>query len=178
MVIRNARLEDEESLVGFYKGVIDYLLDEDHINYANWSYYYPNKFNIKRNIIRNEQFIMMENNKVVGAFFLGENRESNYSKGKWSLDLSEEEYLVLDTFALSPSKINKGKGQLMLKFAVNYAKRNNKKAVRLDVIFENEPAKKMLLKGGFKFVGKAKKVRFIEGVTYFALYEYNLFTAD
>ena len=126
---------------------------EENINFPKWSSNHPSREYIKESIKRGEMFIVVEGEKVFGAAVLNEDPEGNYCLGDWKNKLSEGEFLVDGSIA--------------------FAKKNGYKAIRLDIVPENLPAKNLYLSRGFESAGKKEKLRDIEYIPTFELFELN-----
>ena len=61
----------------------------------------------------------------------------------------------------------------MVRFCVDKAKSNGFQALRVDIVPENLPAKKLYEKNGFTWAGDADLERGIENIPVFSLYEKN-----
>lgn len=86
--------------------------------------------------------------------------------------LMEGEYLVIHTLATDPDIYRKGIGKMMIHFAIQRAEEQHKKSVRLDVVPDNIPARKIYEKQGFQYAGEKDLKRGIEEIPTFVLYEY------
>lgn len=156
----------------FYDSVTQHL--EKHINYPKWSYgQYPSAESVKNAVCANEQYICLDNGSIVGAFILNDNPMGNYEAVGWSKNLKRGDYLVIHTLATDPSRRKKGIGKFMADYCINTAKKYNYKALRLDVVPSNTPARKLYESMGFKLAGEADLERGIADIEYFALYELN-----
>ena len=61
----------------------------------------------------------------------------------------------------------------MVKYCIDYAREHGFKAIRLDVVPENIPARRLYERLGFTFAGEKDLKRDIEDIPTFALYELN-----
>ena len=162
-----------DALTKLYDKVTAYL--ESHVNYPKWTPgVYPGRTSIERAILQGVQYGCFDGEKVVGAFILNEDPQGNYEVGKWSVDAKEGEYLVIHTLASDPESYKKGIGIFLVDYAVSQARILGKKAVRLDVVPDNIPARKLYEKKGFAFAGEKDLERGIAEIPIFALYEYRI----
>ena len=65
-------------------------------------------------------------------------------------------------------------GRFMVDYCTSKAQADGYKAVRLDVVPDNIPARKLYEKAGFRFAGEKDLQRGIEEIPTFALYERSL----
>ena len=146
---------------------------EENINFPKWSSNHPSREYIKESIKRGEMFIVVEGEKVFGAAVLNEDPEGNYCLGDWKNKLSEGEFLVIHILAVDPALERSGVGGLLVDGSIAFAKKNGYKAIRLDIVPENLPAKNLYLSRGFESAGKKEKLRDIEYIPTFELFELN-----
>ena len=106
------------------------------------------------------------------AFVLNEDPQGNYEKVIWNKELSRGEYMVCHTLATSSQVYGKGIGKQMVEYCIQYAKSRGYRAVRLDVVPDNIPARKLYEKCGFVYVGDVDLERGIEAIPEFSMYEY------
>ena len=172
MKIQKCEISDLEAVAKLYDKVTLYLTE--NVNYPKWKYgCYPSADSVKKAISDGVQFMCTEESKVLGAFILNDNPEGTYEKGDWTTDLKKGEYLVIHTLASDPDFSNRGIGKFMVNYSVSYAKEYGFKAVRLDVVPENIPARRLYEKLGFTFAGEKDLKRNIDDIPTFALYELN-----
>ena len=82
--------------------------------------------------------------------------------------------MVCHALASATSLQGKGIGRQMVEYCIEYAKRHGYKALRLDVVPDNIPARKLYEKCGFQHVGEADLERGIAEIPMFSMYEINL----
>lgn len=75
------------------------------------------------------------------------------------------------TLATNPDVQGKGIGKQMVEFCIRYAKENGYKAIRLDVVPENIPSRRLYEKCGFHYIGDVDLEREIEEIPIFSMYE-------
>lgn len=171
MVVQKCNMNDLNLVSSFYDKTILYL--NEHINYPKWEYgIYPSKNSTKKAIQDKEQFMCIKENKVLGAFILNDNPQGSYENGNWQKALSNGEYLVIHTLAVDPELYGNNIGQFMVTYCIDYARKNGYKAIRLDVVPDNIPAKHLYEKLGFKHAGTKDLERNIPEIPVFDLYEY------
>ncbi len=164
---------DLDRTAAFYDKVTEYL--EQNINYPKWTHgEYPGRESTEKAIIGGIQYICTDNDRVVGAFILNEDPQGDYSVGDWKRELNEGEYLVIHTLATDPEIYHKGLGKKMVGYCISLAKENGYKALRLDVVPTNTPARALYEKMGFSYAGEKDLLRGIADIPLFALYELNL----
>ncbi len=172
MEIIKATNEHLAALAEFFDRVILYL--DAHINYPKWIYgKYPAYAGIKAAIEAETQYVCLDGGKILGAFILNTDPQGDYSKGDWSIDLPQGEFMVLHTLATDPERYKSGAGRFMVEYCLKKAEAEGFNALRLDVVPENTPAIGLYEKLGFKFAGRKDLGRFNDSIPFFDLYEYN-----
>lgn len=158
-------------LTELYDRVTEFL--ENHVNYPKWTKgVYPGRNSIEKAISQGVQYGCFDGEKVIGAFILNEDPQGAYEAGEWTTDAKAGEFLVIHTLASDPDMYRTGIAKQMVLFAIEQAKMSGKKAVRLDVVPDNVPARKIYEKMGFQYAGEKDLKRDIEEIPVFALYEY------
>lgn len=172
MEIRKCTEEDITRVGEFYDEVVKYLCE--NINYPKWTYKeYPSEGFARSATAAGSQFLCVDNGIVVGAFVLNDDPQGEYENAVWSRELGRGEYMVCHALASSPALKGKGIGRQMVEFCIEYAKIHSYQAVRLDVVPENIPARKLYEKCGFQYVGDVDLERNIEEIPVFSMYELN-----
>lgn len=123
-------------------------------------------------IDRGEVFYGTLNTEVIGMFILW-NRQSKWDAALWGAD-SSDDYYYLHRLNIKRDKAGKGISHLMINAAKEHALTDQKKAVRLDCIADNEFLNQMYLKEKFDFVNCKKNFDAGEQINDFNLYQYTL----
>lgn len=174
MEIRKCTVAEAETVGAFYDAIIKFM-DDNNVNYPQWIYkIFPSTKYAIDAARAGTQFICVNGEKILAAFVLCEDPEGDYSKVTWSQNLANGEYLVLHAFAVAPDCQRRGLGKKILEYCIDYAVEKNYRAIRLDIVPSNLPAKKFYETCGFKFVGSADLGRTFSGIPQFRLYERNL----
>ncbi len=172
MYIRNAALSDFEKASELYDKVTLHL--ENNINYPDWIHkVYPSSETVEKGIKEGSLFVCEEGGKTIGAFLLNTDPDGDYSQGNWTADIAEGEYMIIHALAVDPDYKGRGIGKRMVKFCLDYAKGKGHRAIRLDAVPKNTPARGMYESMGFRFAGERDLKRQETGIPSFALYEYN-----
>ncbi len=172
MFIRKSR-EDEITAVGaFYDDVVFWL--DHHVNYPKWMYkIYPSEPFVREMTTARTQYLCIDGRRIAAAFVLNDDPRGDYQKGAWSRELSDGSYLVLHALAIAPEYQRRGLGSEIVRFCVDKAKTLGRRALRVDIVPDNWPAKKLYEKNGFVYVGDFDLGRGIENIPVFSLYELN-----
>lgn len=174
MTIKLCGPENTAEVGRLYDKAVKYLCE--HVNYPKWTYkVYPSLSFAEQKQKEGCLFACFgEDNAVIGAFVLNFDPEGAYGKANWSRNLPQGEYMVCHALATDPERGREGIGEKMVLFCIEHAKSQGAKAVRLDVVPDNYPAKRLYEKCGFKYIGDADLERGISYIPTFSLYELNL----
>ncbi len=171
MEIRVCTEGDIVTVGAFYDGVVKHLCE--NVNYPKWTYKeYPSEGSVRRMTEAGCQFVCMDGEQIVGAFVLNEDPQGSYENAAWSKPLARGEYMVCHALASAPEVQGKGIGRQMIEYCIEYARCRGFRAIRLDVVPDNIPAKRLYEKCGFQYVGDADLERGIEEIPLFSMYEY------
>ncbi len=158
----------------FYGKVTDHL--SRTVNYPRWTPgVYPGRESIGRAIREGVQYMCLDRDAVAGAFILNCDPQGDYSEGDWKLSLRDGEYMVLHTLAVLPELSGRGIGKYIVGWCIEQAKAEGFRALRVDAVPDNIPARRLYESMGFVFAGERDLRRGIEGIPKFALYEFQGF---
>ncbi len=173
MRIQKCQEADIVAAGAFYDDVVFWL--DHHINYPKWMYKnYPSEDWVRQMTAAGEQYLCTEGEQLIGAFVLNDDPQGNYKKGNWSIELPEGSYMVLHALAIAPELQGRGLGAEVVRFCVEKARADGYKALRLDIVPGNLPARKLYERNGFRYVGDADLDRGLAHIPIFSLYELDL----
>ena len=173
MIIRKGTERDIPAVSDFYDRTVKYLCE--HINYPKWTYkQYPAEAFVRAMTEEGSQFLCMDSDGIAGAFVLNRDPQGAYENARWSRELSRGEYMVCHALASEIAKHGRGIGRYMVEYCIDYAKGQGCRALRLDVVPGNTPAKKLYERCGFRYMGDADLERGIAEIPLFSMYEKNL----
>lgn len=173
MTIKACSEADIVAVGAFYDGVVKYLCE--HINYPKWRYKdYPSESSVRAMAKQGSQFVCSDGEMIIGAFVLNEDPQGKYENAIWSKQLALGEYMVCHAFAIEPALQGTGIGKKVIEFCQKYAKEQEYKAIRLDVVPDNFPAKRLYEGCGFQYVGDVDLERNIPEIPLFSMYEFNV----
>lgn len=172
MIIRKCSKDDIVAAGQFYDRTVKYLCE--HINYPKWTYKeYPSENYVREMVEEESQFICVKDNRIVGAFVLNDDPQGAYENAPWSMQLPEGAYMICHALASETAMQGTGIGQQMVSYCIDYAKKSGYRAIRLDVVPDNLPARKLYEKCGFQYVGDVDLERNIDEIPVFSMYELN-----
>lgn len=171
--IRKCEIADIETVGEFYDKVVSDLCAS--VNYPKWTHkVYPSVDFAYKMTLAGEQYICLEDDKIIGAFVFNDDPQGAYENANWSANLHRGEYGVCHALAIDTPLQGKGLGKQIVEFCIKRSKELGYKAIRLDIVPTNLPARKLYEKCGFRYVGDADLQRGYEEIPVFSLLELNL----
>lgn len=157
----------------FYDSVVKYLTE--HTNFPKWMYReYPSEPFVCEMTHAHSQYVYRIDGKIVAAFALNDDPLDEYRNVKFGKALAHGEYLTIHALAVATELQGQGLGKQIVEFCINYAREHGYKAIRLDVVPTNYPAKKLYERCGFVYLGDVDLERGYEHIPLFSMYELNL----
>lgn len=173
MQIRRCQESDISEAGAFYDRLIAWMNENDR-NYPKWKYKaYPSVRSVRAMTEAGSQYLCMEDDRIIGAFALNADPQGNYKKGRWKKDLPDGTYLVLHALGIAHEMQGTGIGSEVIRFCVEKAKEKGYQALRLDIVPENDPARRFYEKNGFTHAGVADLDRGISDIPEFSMFERN-----
>lgn len=144
MEIRKSKLSDLEKIMNVYNEAKLFMISSGNPN--QWIDGYPRKSLIESDIMSNNSYVCINEDKIVGTFYfyIGNDVTYNYiEKGKW---LNDDLYGVIHRIA--SLKSSRGVGRAMLDYCFSLI--NN---IKIDTHHDNKVMKNFLIKFGFTECG-------------------------
>ena len=141
--------EEFGKITDFYRYVIEKNVTMS--TYCPWKYgLYPNDDVLKGYIDKGEIYYYKNDNEIVSCIVIMDNQDPLYKDINWKHKYSPEEIAVIHLFCVNPDYMRQGIGPRVIGAALDMAKSMGKKAVQLDALAINKPARKLYEKIGFK----------------------------
>jgi ribosomal protein S18 acetylase RimI-like enzyme len=173
MIIRKAEAKQFQAVRELYYDIIDAVGDSgDSVGWKRDIYPAPDF--LFDSIRRGELFIAEEGDTIVGAMVLNHLSNEEYQSFDWPTQAEESEITVIHALGIRPSCRGKGCARQMVRFALDHARENGQKVIRLDVLKGNVAAKKLYTGMGFRYLHSLPMYYEDTGWTDFELYEYPL----
>lgn len=140
MIVRQAKIEEIETLLEFEQGVItaerpfDPTLKEGEIHYYDLAKLIESPLS--------SVFVAELDGELIASGYVSEKEAKDY--------LKHERYAYLGFMYVKPEHRGKGVNQKILDALLNWAKQRGLTEIRLEVYSENQPAIKAYEKAGFK----------------------------
>ena len=173
MIIRKAVNEEYESVRAFYHCIIDGVAGKTDT--VGWKKdIYPAPEYLKNSISAGELYIAVEDGEIVASMVLSHDSNDGYQEFRWPTEAAQDEVTVIHALGVHPGRMGQGYGKKMVRFAIDLARKNDQKAIRLDVLKGNTAAERLYTGMGFRYLHTLKMFYEDTGWTDFELYEYVL----
>lgn len=113
---------------------------------------FPSETMVKDAITAGQQFIGIEDNKIMAAYILNHDCDAAYRTAGWNINAKENEVVILHALRVLPEYSGRGYSKQLVSHAIRTAKGWNQKAIRLDCIIGNDIPVKVYQSNGFKYV--------------------------
>lgn len=123
--------------------------------HARWIYgQHPTDTMLQSYIDSREMYLYMDGKNIAGMAAITMYQGADYQEILWNQNLNDDEVASLHLLTVTPDYQGKGVSKKMMEAIVSLAMENGKKAIRLDTLASNIPARHMYEKLGFAYRGK------------------------
>lgn len=152
LTFRRATPFDLTTLRRLYDEIIDGM--EGAPSHAQWKRGgYPTDSFLQTRAALGELWVAEKNGNMVAAMVLNSECNPGYAQAKWQIDCRPDEVMSIHTLGVSPRVQGEGVGRAMVLKAIDIARKQGCKSMRLDVIDTNPAACIFYEKLGFKMLG-------------------------
>ena len=121
-------------------------------NIFQWNENYPSIEAFNKGLKRNELFVLISEESIVGCITITQKIDKEYLPINWQTP--NENNLYIHRLAIHPNFQGKGFAQTLMDFAENFALENNYSSIRLDTFSGNERNQIFYKKRGYKKLGE------------------------
>ncbi len=121
-------------------------------NIFQWNENYPSIEAFNKDLKRNELFVLISEESIVGCITITQKIDKEYLPINWQTP--NENNLYIHRLAIHPNFQGKGFAQTLMDFAENFALENNYSSIRLDTFSGNERNQIFYKKRGYKKLGE------------------------
>ena len=170
MEFKRASQKDLTELKQLYLTIIENTRDME--KYGRWKKdIYTTDTIIENYLNQQSMYMLIEKNKIIAAMAMTLKQDEDYHQISWEIATKDDEVAVIHILGIHPHYQNKGVGSQFIEEALQLAKLHQKKAVRLDALESNLPARHLYEKLGFVYRGKQYLYAPNTKETYFYYYE-------
>ena len=144
MIIRLAAQYEASSVVALYECVVNAMRDTPFD--ARWDMaFHPTADGLRAAIAAGNLFVATDGEpytspRIYGAFVLDDEQDAGYTQASWPVAASDDEVAVIHLLAVSPTVRGLHIGAALVNAAARIARERGKRAIRLDVVANNDPA--------------------------------------
>lgn len=170
LTIRKAKITDKDLVYAFYDEIVEDMQTSEIT--SGWKKgLYPTEDDLFFSIVQGELYILLHEKVIIGAFVMDSRETDGYDKGSWNVEAEGEEIAILHKLAISYKHQNKGLAKILVDYAIDKAKKNGKKTIRLDVYKPNRAAARLYLSKGFSYISTIELYYEDTGLAEYELYE-------
>lgn len=170
MTLIKATENDFERLAEFYRRTVAETKDMEV--YARWIYgLHPSDEMILGYITSGNMFFSEMDGKIASAVAVVPRQEKEYCDVPWKLELADDKVSVVHILCVAPEFQKKGIATRTMRAVIEMSRESGKKAVRLDALKCNTPARRLYESLGFSQVAERNWHTENAGWTDFVLYE-------
>ncbi len=170
LIIEPGTSADIDELERLYDELNDYLATT--VNYPGWiKGIYPIREDAVVGVNDNSLFVARCDGQIAGSVILNHQPEKAYENVKWKIDVDYSHILVVRTFVVHPSFLQKGVGRTLMEYSLDVARSMGMESIRLDVYEKNLPAISLYEKCGFEYIDTVDLGLGHYGLNWFKLYE-------
>lgn len=150
MEFRKSKIEDIPVMMEIIRQAQEYFKSKD---IDQWQDGYPNEENLKGDIMADESYVMLIDDKIVATAAISFRGESTYNKiyrGKW---LSDRKYAVVHRVAVSNNYKGQGLSHKIMEFSEKKCKELGYGSIKIDTHKDNFVMRSLLEKNGFEYCG-------------------------
>ncbi len=131
-MIRLAKILEIPNILNITKACAKSMIDQ---GIYQWNEHYPSQEAFKRDIARNELYVLEVSNKIIGTIVISTYMDEEYAPIEWLTPNNRNIYI--HRLAVHPQEQKKGYAQKLMDFAEDYARNKGFVSVRLDTFSQN-----------------------------------------
>lgn len=160
-MIRIAARADIDAIEQSYLELFEY--ESKHVNYTGWvKDVYPTRATAEKAVDAGTMYALEAQGEFAASMILNRRQASEYAQIPWKCPSDDSDVLVVHTLCVRPRFSGRGFGRRMIEYALDFARKQGCRVVRLDTGAANHPAAALYASMGFRYAGKAHV--FHEGV--------------
>lgn len=154
-MIRPATVHDLTAIAQTYEEILD-LEDKRPTSFTNWQRgKYPTIQTARKALEEGTLWVLEEDGVVCGSANLNKLQLPEYDLIPWVFAAEADQVAVIHTLVISPRFSGRGLARRLVSFCEEEGRRQGCTVMRLDTYVENQPAKAMYPKLGYRMAGIA-----------------------
>lgn len=147
-MIRKASKADIDRILEITKACAIHMISK---NIQQWNSEYPNRTAFENDLIRNELYVLENNNAIIGCIVISDFMDLEYHDISWLAPNIKNIYI--HRLAIHPDYQGKGLARKLMDFAEKFAQKNDFTSIRLDTFSKNLKNQKFYELRGYKKLG-------------------------
>ncbi|PKA82997.1 ribosomal protein S18 acetylase RimI-like enzyme [Ulvibacter sp. MAR_2010_11] len=147
-MIRHAKPSEIEKIITITRACAAKMVSE---NIFQWNEFYPNKEAFQKDMVRNELYVLLHAEEIVGCIVISSVKDAEYDDITWLTKDSAHYYI--HRLAVNPQFQGRGCARLLMDFAEKLGRENNKASIRLDTFSQNLRNQKFYEARGYQRLG-------------------------
>ncbi|MFT4699277.1 MAG: ribosomal protein S18 acetylase RimI-like enzyme [Flavobacteriaceae bacterium] len=131
-MIRLAEIEEIPEILSVTKACANHMISN---KIFQWNEGYPSQSAFENDILRNELYVFLLNENLIGTLVLTPKMDEEYIPIKWRTQSKNN--LYIHRLSIHPKHQGKGFAQQLMDFAESFAIENNYSSIRLDTFSKN-----------------------------------------
>jgi len=148
IMIRKAIMEDIKNIIGIINQTI---VEMSTYNNTQWDENYPREKDFMNDIQNGDLFVVEREGRLVGLVCINKVEPVEYNELNWSL---HEDVMVVHRMAVSSDYRRSGIGTELMKFADEFALKNNIRYLKTDTYSLNTKMNALFKKCGYNLIGE------------------------
>lgn len=147
-MIRRAKILEIPDILHITKACAKFMAD---IGIHQWNEHYPTAAAFEKDIERNELYVLIIADAIIGTIVISTLMDAEYVPIKWLTTNSNNVYI--HRLSVHPNQQGKGYAQKLMAFVENYARENKFSSVRLDTFSQNKRNQNFYETRGYQRLG-------------------------
>ena len=147
-MIRKALISDIPSVLTICAACANHMISK---GIYQWNEFYPSEEAFLLDIKRQELFVYLKNDQILGCIVISTHKDEEYEEVNWLT--AEENSIYIHRLAVHPHFQSQGIAQKMMTFAESLGRENNMFSVRLDTFSQNKRNQRFYEQRGYTKLG-------------------------
>lgn len=132
-MIRKALISDIPIILSICNSCAKHMISK---GIYQWNELYPNEAAFRNDVERQELYVYLKEDKLIGCIVISTYMDEEYKSVKWLTD--DNNSIYIHRLAVHPEHQGKGYAQEMMSFAESLARKNKMISIRLDTFSQNK----------------------------------------
>jgi len=147
-MIRRAKISEISNIMAITKECAAFMIAK---GIFQWNEHYPSKKAFLKDIEREELYVLLQDNILIGTIVISTYMDKEYIPIKWLT--RNEKNIYIHRLSVHPDFQSKGYAQQLMDFAEEHARQNGFVSVRLDTFSQNQRNQSFYETRGYQKLG-------------------------